>query len=312
MFDLLWAVVLDLVLGDPHWLPHPVRLMGLFIAAEDRFVRKCTHSRRGLRFGGFLIVIFNLALTFLVPYLLLHSLRSYPIIYHLVHITLLYTCIAARCLRDEAIRVYRALESGLDVARDRLQYIIGRDTAHLNESEIVRATVETVAENTADGVVAPLLYAMIEGAPLALAYKMINTMDSMLGYLHEEYRDLGFFAAKTDDAANYVPARLTGFLMLLSSVFRFRVHEGFRIMIRDRRNHKSPNCAYPEGAVAGLLGVQLGGDNVYFGEVVHKPTIGDPHKPLMRHDIPRAIEILFRTEAGFLMLYGLLCLLIYL
>jgi adenosylcobinamide-phosphate synthase len=280
--------------------------MGLLIAAEDKLVRECTYSHRGLLFGGFLIVLVNLVLTFLVPYLFLRALRPYPAFFHVVNIMLLYTCIAARCLHDEAVQVSRALERGIEAARERLRYIVGRDTVHLQEPDIIRATVETVAENTADGVIAPLLYAALGGAPLALTYKMINTMDSMLGYQHETYRELGFFAAKIDDVVNYIPARLTGFLMLFSSVLRFRVREGFKIMIRDRRNHKSPNCAYPEGAVAGLLGVQLGGVNVYFGEIVHKPTIGDPQRSLEREDIRRTLEILWRTEAAFLVLHILL------
>jgi adenosylcobinamide-phosphate synthase len=178
---------------------------------------------------------------------------------------------------------------------------VGRDTKRLDEPEIIRATVETVAENTADGIVAPLLYAMIGGAPLALTYKMVNTMDSMVAYMNEHYRDLGFFSAKVDDLWNYIPARVTGIFMNLGSLFRFRVADGFKVMIRDRSNHKSPNCAYPEGAVAGLLGIQLGGENVYFGQIVKKPSIGDANRPLERKDIRRTVEIMFRTELLFLL-----------
>ena len=169
-----------------------------------------------------------------------------------------------------------------------------------------RSDVETVAENTSDGVIAPLLYVMIFGAPGGLCYKFINTMDSMLGYMNEKYIDLGFFPAKNDDLFNYIPSRLTGVLMCLSSIFRFDVKNGFKIMLRDRSNHKSPNCAYPEGAVAGLLNVQLGGDNYYFGKIVHKPKIGDSIRELEKNDIKRTIEIMYRAEILLLFIYVLI------
>jgi adenosylcobinamide-phosphate synthase len=304
MIDLICAVLLDVLLGDPAWMPHPIRWMGWLLTAEERVVRKYAGSRRiRLVAGGGLCALINIALAFGIPYIVLQWLRAWPLVFHTVQVYLLYTCLAARCLRDEALKVYQALQQGLEEARHKLSFIVGRDTTQLSEPEIVRATVETVAENTADGVIAPLLYAMIGGAPLALAYKMINTMDSMWGYKNERYHALGFFPANIDDIANYFPARITGVCMILGSVFRFSVREGFRIMFRDRRNHKSPNCAYPEGAVAGLLGVQLGGTNIYFGNVVAKPTIGDATRPLAGQDIMRAIEIMFRTEIVLLVLY---------
>ncbi|PIE35109.1 cobalamin biosynthesis protein CobD [candidate division KSB3 bacterium] len=304
MIDVFCAVLLDFLTGDPPNFPHPIRWMGALIAAEENLVRSYARTDRGGRAGGLLIVLFNLCVAFGVPWLLLRTFRRVsPPTYHVLNVYLLYTCLAARCLRDEAVAVLKALEQGIKGARHRLSYIVGRETSHLNETEILRATVETVAENTADGVIAPLLYAMIGGAPLALAYKMVNTMDSMLGYKNEKYRVLGFFPAKADDFWNYVPARLSGILMNLSCVFRFNVKDGFRIMLRDRKNHKSPNCAYPEGAAAGLLGIQLGGDNVYFGEVVRKPTIGDATRPLECQDIRRTIEIMFRAECLLLLIF---------
>ena len=270
MLELTLAVLLDLLLGDPPAWPHPVKLMGNLIAWEETWLRRVAMSPQALKAGGLLIVVCNLLLAFGIPLLVRKLLNPFPFIWHPVNIYLLYSCLAARCLRDEAMNVANALKQGIQEARYRLSFIVGRETAHLDEPEIIRATVETVAENTADGVIAPLFYAMIGGVPLALAYKMVNTMDSMLGYHNERYRHLGYFPAKIDDLWNFLPARITGLLMNFGSLFRFSVFNGIRIMLRDRNNHKSPNCAYPEGAVAGLLGIRLGGDNRYFGELVKK------------------------------------------
>jgi len=248
-------------------------------------------------------VIINIALAFSFPYLILKSLRGYQVAYHIVNTYFLYTCFASGCLRDEGLKIYRALSEGIEEARHKLSYIVGRDTANLDEKEIIRATVETVAENTSDGVIAPMLFAMVGGAPLAFTYKMVNTMDSMLGYMNEKYRDIGYFPAKTDDVFNFIPSRITGVLMCAASVFKFDVVNGFKIMVRDRKNHKSPNCAYPEGAAAGLLGIQLGGNNFYFGEIMKKPKIGDNTKELEKEDIKRAIEIMYRPEILLALIY---------
>lgn len=301
--DILIAVILDFILGDPYNWPHPVKLMGKIISLEERLVRRITASEKGLRLGGFFIVLFNITLVFFLPWGLLRLLRNNFYAWHALNIYLLYTCLAARCLRDEGYKIYRALEKGLDEARHRLSFIVGRDTKELTEGEVIRAAVETVAENTSDGVIAPLFFAIIGGAPGAMLYKIVNTMDSMLGYMNEKYRHIGFFPAKTDDIFNFIPARMTGILMNLSSLLRFDALRGFKVMIRDRKNHKSPNCAYPEGAAAGLLGVQLGGDNSYFGEIVRKPRIGDSLRQLEREDIRRAIEIMFRVEILMVALY---------
>lgn len=300
LVDFLIALILDAIFGDPPGLPHPVRWMGSLIAFEEKASRKLssltTRSREMLWICGGCIVLCNIAIAFLIPFGLLQLLQGVPWLFHLVNIWLLYTSFAAGCLKTEALRIRKALEAGLEEARHQLSFIVGRETKGLSKQEVIRATVETVGENTSDGMIAPMLFAMVGGAPLALAYKMVNTMDSMLGYQNDKYRDLGFFPAKADDWFNLIPARITGLLMCLSSAFRFPVREGLRIMIRDRNNHKSPNCAWPEGAVAGLLGVQLGGANVYFGELVKKPTIGDKKRELEPNDINRTVEILFRTE----------------
>jgi adenosylcobinamide-phosphate synthase len=230
-------------------------------------------------------------------------IKPYAVLYHIINIYFIYTCVAARCLHNEGIKIYKALFESIEDGRHKLSFIVGRETKDLTEPEIIRADVETVAENTSDGVIAPLFYIMLFGAPAGFAYKFVNTMDSMLGYMNEKYINLGFSPAKLDDLINFIPARLTGLLMCISSFPKFDSRNGFKIMIRDRKNHKSPNCAYPEGAAAGLLGVQLGGDNVYFGQVVKKPKIGDKLRELNREDIKKTIEIMYRSEILLLIIW---------
>lgn len=300
MIDLIVAVIIDFIIGDPEKFPHPIKLMGKLISIEEKILRKIFKDNM-LYFAGFLIVTVNIILSFFIPYLMLNSLKSYKWAFHIVNIYLLYTTIAAKCLKDEAMNVYNAIMESIEKARIRLSYIVGRDTKNLNESEIIRATVETVSENTSDGIIAPLFYGSLFGAPGAICYKMINTMDSMLGYNNEKYGKIGFFPAKTDDVANFIPARLTGILMVLTSPKR--AANAFKIMIRDRKNHKSPNCAYPEGATAGLLGVELGGANYYFGELVVKPTIGDKTRELEIDDIKKSISIMFKTEILYILIF---------
>lgn len=306
MIDIVMAVIIDFILGDPISFPHPVKLMGRIISGEEKWVRKNFKSDKGLKVGGFIIAIFNIFIAYFIPFILLKSLKKYEIAYHIVNIYLIYTCIAARCLHKEAMKVYKGLDVGIKEARKRLSYIVGRDTENLTEEEIIKADVETVAENTSDGVIAPLFFIMILGAPAGMCYKMVNTMDSMLGYKNEKYIDLGFFPAQIDDVFNFIPARLTGVLMCLSSAFRFDMKTGFKIMIRDRKNHKSPNSAYPEGAVAGLLNIQLGGSSRYFGKIIEKPTIGDEIRKVERDDIKKTIEIMYGSEILLLLIYVLI------
>lgn len=303
MNNIIIASIIDLFIGDPYSFPHPVKLMGRIISFEDNLVHKVTKDRKYLKFLGLIIVLLNISLSFFIPYYLLRTLKGYKIIYPLTNIYLMYTCIAAKCLDFEAMKVYEALNKGIIQGRKRLSYIVGRDTTKLTQEEIIKATIETVAENTSDGVIAPLLYIFFLGAPGGLAYKMVNTMDSMLGYMNERYIDLGYFPAKVDDLFNYIPARITGLLMCLSSLFRFDIKNGFKIMIRDRKNHKSPNASYPEGATAGLLNIQLGGDNIYHGQLVKKPTIGDKIKEIEKLDIKKTIEIMYRSEILLLVIY---------
>jgi len=308
MKSIFIAIILDLILGDPQSFPHPVKLMGKLIYLEDKYVRKFFSSSRGLKLAGLIMSTVNIGSAFILPHVLLKKLMGYEIIYYIVNVYLIYTCIAARSLNKEAMKVYYAFDKGIEEARYKLSFIVGRDTQNLAEGEVIRADVETVAENTSDGVIAPLFYIMLLVAPGGIMYKMVNTMDSMLGYKNEKYKDLGYFPAKIDDAFNFIPARLTGVLMCLSSILRFDVRSGIKIMMRDGKRHTSPNAGIPEAAVAGLLNIQLGGNNYYFGKLVEKPTIGDKIRNIERDDIRKAIEIMYRTELLMLLLYGFILL----
>lgn len=296
MSSIFAAWVLDLLIGDPYWFPHPVKWMGKYINFFEEKVRSITSSSNGLKIGGVLLTVTLVLLTYVTAEGMLIAAKKIHIgIYLIVNILLLWSCIAAKCLQKEAVKVYNALKSkDLGLARKQLAYIVGRDTMQLNEKEITRAAVETVLENTSDGVIAPLFYMFIGGAPLALAYKAINTMDSMVGYKNEKYFYFGWASAKLDDIANYIPARLTGILIVITSFFlNLDYKESFRILKRDRRNHSSPNSAYAEAAGAGALGIQLGGSNTYFGKVVEKPTIGDVKKEIQIENILTSVKLMY-------------------
>lgn len=302
LVDVIIAMIIDLILGDPHWLPHPVIFIGKLIKIIENKIRAMAKNDKQLKYLGGIMVIIVALTCFLIPVILLCITCPIKPLFHIVNVIILWTTIAARCLRDESMKVYFALENkDISLARKFTSYIVGRDTKGLDEKQLIRATVETVAENTSDGVIAPLLYSLIGGAPLAMMYKGINTMDSMVGYINEPYTHIGFLPAKTDDVFNYIPARITGFIMCITALFMgASVINSLKIMIRDRKNHKSPNCAYPEAAVAGILKVQLGGSNIYFGKVVEKPTIGDRLRELRKEDIASANKIMFITEFLFL------------
>lgn len=297
------GIFLDFILGDPYSFPHPVKLMGNLIAFEDKLLRK--DGSKNLRLRGFLMAIFNILIVFTSVSLLLFLLKPYKIVYSLVYIYLVYTTIAAKSLDFEASKVRDALKIGLDRARYQLSFIVGRETKNLSEEEIIRATIETVAENTSDGVIAPLFFNMILGPGGAMTYKIVNTMDSMVGYKNEKYIDFGRYPAIIDDIFNYIPARITGVLMCIVGLFFGE--DAFKIMIRDRKNHASPNAGYPESAVAGILGIKLGGNSYYSGKLVEKPTMGDKKKEIEINDIEETIRIMYCTEIIFLFI----CLLVY-
>ena len=314
VIDLILAVVLDLIIGDPYWFPHPVIYIGKLISALDKLGRKLCKTNKQIKvFGGIIVVVVAFC-SFLVPFIILKISSEVFLLYHILNIIFLWTTIATRGLHKEGIKVYDSLaKNDIDDARVKLSYIVGRDTKTLSEYEIVRADVETIAENTADGVIAPILYAIMGGAPLAMMYKGINTMDSMLGYINEKYKYIGFFPAKTDDVFNFIPARITGMLICLAApLVQGNITQSLKVMIRDRKNHKSPNCAYPEGAAAGAMRVQLGGTNIYFGEIMYKPTIGNKIKDLGKEHIIDTIRLMYGAMFYLLILYVIYVILMYL
>lgn len=298
LLSIYTGYALDLIIGDPYSFPHPVRYIGKLISIVEKQIRKITSSDKGLKIAGFFLWFIVVGATFGITTLVLQLFKFNKLAYFIVNTILIYTTLATKCLKDESVKIYKVLKTGdLEKSRIQLSYIVGRDTTNLNEKEIVRATVETVAENTVDGIIAPLFYGFIGGAPLAMAYKAVNTLDSTVGYKNDKYYYLGFASAKIDDIANYIPARLGVILLSLGSLFAgFNFKDALKIGIRDRKNHKSPNCAFSEGAVAGALGIQLGGTNVYFGKEVYKPTIGDKTREIEIEDIVRTNKIMYSSS----------------
>lgn len=316
---LLAAYGLDRILGDPRWLPHPVVGMGKAISAVERALRRLIGflGRRGLATSWTVRLLgCFLPLTVAGGVYLLATLavgwveRRTEWGAWLMEVFLLWTTVATKGLADEAKEVDRALAAGdLSAARRRLKRIVGRDTDRLDEPEIVRGAVETVAENIVDAVTSPLFYAAIGGAPLAMAYRAVNTLDSMVGYRNERYRDLGWASARLDDGANWLPARLTVVPMLLA----FRIlgrdwRRAWRIFRRDGRKHPSPNSGIPESLMAGGLGIRLGGINTYGGVTSRRPHLGDPVFPKRREHIGEALRVLHWTTLLYVALLGLVCL----
>lgn len=291
--------LLDLALGDPHGLPHPVRAIGHLISALEKGVRALfPASERGERCGGMIFTLLVVLITGGASGgLLAFAYDAGPWAGFTVHTILCYYALAARSLSRESMKVYSALAAGdTEGARKSVSMIVGRDTAALTETGIIKAAVETVAENTSDGVTAPLIYLALGGPVLGWIYKAVNTMDSMVGYKNETYRNFGRAAAKLDDLLNLIPSRLSAVLMIISA--RFLGMDGKNaafIYKRDRKNHKSPNSAQTEAVCAGALRIQLAGDAVYFGRVVKKPTIGDPLREAEYQDIKRANRLMYLT-----------------
>lgn len=289
--------VLDLLLGDPPRMPHMVVLIGKTVARLEKMLRWIFPANSGGELvGGMLLVVIVASVSFLFPYwALIHAFRWNPYVAVALESLVCYQILATKCLRDTSMRVYAELSRGdLAEARKAVGMIVGRDTARLDGPAIVRATVETVAENTSDGVVAPMLYFAVGGAPLAILYKAINTMDSMLGYKNKKYLYFGWAAARLDDIANFIPARLTALLTVVAAaLLRLDWRGSLRIYRRDHAAHTSPNAGHPEAACAGALGIRLGGDSTYGGHVVHKPTLGDSRREVEPDDIRRANRLLY-------------------
>ncbi|SHH22571.1 adenosylcobinamide-phosphate synthase [Caloranaerobacter azorensis DSM 13643] len=302
IYILIIAVVLDYIIGDPNNWPHPIRYIGRLITRYEKVIRK-SKVLSGEK-GGFVLTFATLATVLII----IHYLIRFTYIVHfelgfIFSVYLIYTSIAARCLDRETMKVYYALkEDNITKARQLLSYLVGRETSQLQKKEIIRATVETIAENTIDGVIAPLMFigvGLVLGIPVEMAYfyKTVNTLDSMVGYIQEPYREIGYASAKLDDLVNYIPARIGSLLMLIAGfLLGYDLRNGYMILKRDKRNHKSPNSGYSEAAVAGLLNVQLGGTNIYFGQKVYKPTIGDKNRELSIINIKDAIKIMYASE----------------
>ncbi len=300
---LFGAVVLDLLIGDPSWIPHPVVLIGKLISKAETLLRKAFPQK--LRFAGKILAVtiplFTLAVTFLLLWV---CYQINPLFGLAVEIFLGSLTLAAKSLKKESMKVYEQLEKGdLPKARYAVSMIVGRDTQNLDETGVTKAAVETVAENTSDGIIAPMFYLAIGGTPLAMCYKAINTLDSMVGYKNEKYIDFGRASAKLDDAANFIPARIAGGLMVISAYLTgMDGKNAWKIFRRDGRNHASPNSAQTEAACAGALQVQLAGNAYYFGKLFEKPTIGDPIRPVEVQDISRANRLMLCCDLLCLML----------
>ena len=305
---LILGFCLDLAVGDPHWMPHPVVFIGKLISATEKAMRKIfPKTVRGENFAGAAIWLIVVTVSTGLPLLVLWLAYGVNRWLGLALETIMCAQIlATKSLRQESMRVYQALQTGdLSKARYAVSMIVGRDTQRLDEAGVARAAVETVAENTSDGIIAPMLFLAIGGAPLGFFYKAVNTMDSMLGYVEMPYKNVGLVPAKMDDFFNYIPARLSALLMLAAgSLLGMDGKNGWKIFRRDRYNHASPNSAQTESVCAGLLGLQLAGDAWYHGVLHKKKYIGDPLREIEPEDIPRACRLLYLTAFLGLVVFG--------
>lgn len=294
--------ILDMLLGDPYCLPHPVRWIGKgIIALEQRLLKNDgdRNEKRELKNGMILVVIVLATTTTVTALIIIGSYNIHPYFGVMIETLMTYQILAAKSLKVESMKVYISLkEEGLEGARKAISMIVGRDTESLDEEGIRKAAIETVAENTSDGVIAPMLYTALGGPVLGFFYKAVNTMDSMIGYKNDQYLYFGRAAAKLDDLVNYIPARISAYLMILAAFFggkNFNGKQAYKIYKRDRRNHASPNSAQTESVCAGALGIQLAGDASYFGKLVKKPYIGDKLRQVEHEDIKRANHLMYMT-----------------
>ncbi|GAI13717.1 unnamed protein product, partial [marine sediment metagenome] len=281
----------DLIIGDPYWLPHPVRIIGKVIEYLERTLRKDNQSQQTQqteKIKGIILTVITVGLSYYIIYFLIYIAGVIsPGLKFAFSSFFIFTTLSTKNLGEEVFSVYRALEEdNLELARERVSRIVGRDTSDLDEEEIVRATIETIAENTVDGIISPLFYAVLGGAPLAMAYKAVNTLDSMVGYKNEKYLYFGWFSAKLDDLVNYLPACISIFLIPVASLLvRQRSLMALRIIFRDGKKSPSPNAGIPEAGFAGALGIQLGGVNFYQGVKEYRPILGQELKKKSPKDI---------------------------
>lgn len=312
MAAFICGFLLDQLLGDPYWLPHPIRLIGTLISKTETFLRgsnrnmaestldKTEEQDKKDRKKGILFVCIVCGCTLMVSFLLLKiGYQIHPFLGFMIETIMTYQILAAKCLKVESMKVYQCLKRGeLEASRKAVSMIVGRDTAVLNEEGVAKAAIETVAENTSDGVIAPMIYTAIGGPVLGFFYKAVNTMDSMVGYKNDRYLYFGRAAARLDDLVNYIPSRISAYLMIVAAYFGgsdFSGRRAFEIYRRDNRNHASPNSAQTEAACAGALGIRLAGDASYFGKIVKKPFIGDAVRPVEYEDIRRVNRLMYGT-----------------
>lgn len=307
IFAFIAGFVLDLLIGDPHFIPHPVRLIGSLISFCDKRLNcdaRYNSSEKNLNLikykRGMILAFTVIFATFAISVIIIvaaYSINLYAGV--IAEAVMTWQILATKCLRVESMRVYDALRTdGVDAGRRAVSMIVGRDTSVLDAAGVTRAAVETIAENTSDGVIAPMLYTAIGGPVLGFVYKAVNTMDSMLGYKNDKYMYFGRFAARLDDVVNFIPARISAYLMIAAAFIGGRQFDGknaYRIFKRDRFNHASPNSAQTESVCAGALRVQLAGDAVYFGKLVKKKYIGDGLREIEYEDIKRANRLMYIT-----------------
>ena len=302
ILPMMIGFIIDLILGDPYSLPHPIRFIGLLISRLEKLVRSRFNN---LHKGGIFLAVIVLVISTAVPLAILIVCYKVNVVLGVaVESVMCWQLVAARCLQKESMKVYYAIkENDVEKARKAVSMIVGRDTDVLDETGIIKAAVETVAENTSDGVTAPIMYIALGGAALGFFYKAANTMDSMIGYKNEKYAEIGLFAARFDDLLNFIPSRLTALAMIFSVyIMRFDVRNAFYIWKRDRRKHASPNSAQTESVCAGALDIRLAGDAYYFGELHKKEFIGDDIRSPENEDIRRANRLMYCTSVVVLVL----------
>lgn len=294
-FAVLIGFLLDWAFGDPAWLWHPICAIGKLISRMEKILRCILpRTKGGERFGGILLWVIVCGISFGIPLVLLLLLRRVNFwLSFAAEAIMCYQILARKCLADAGTHVQQALGKSLDEGRKAVGMYVGRDTSELDETGVIKATVETIAENTSDGVIAPMCFLLIGGAPLGFLYKAVNTLDSMVGYHNEKYEYFGRFSAKMDDAFNFIPARLSAVCMIAGAgLLRYDSANALRVFRRDRNRHKSPNAGQTESVCAGALHVQLAGDATYFGKRVQKATLGDPDRPIARADIGRTADLM--------------------
>ena len=309
MYILIPAIILDLILGDPNFYPHPIVIIGKLISYLEKHLRDDSDKKELQRFKGIVLVTFTLVIVFISIYILSRIIFTFNQYLGIIfHILILYSMIAIKGLYKAGIEIYRNLKNDkLNKARKHLDMIVGRDTETLNRQEIIRAVVETVAENTSDGIIAPIFYFLVGGPILAVIYKTINTMDSMLGYKNKKYKYFGWAAARLDDIANFIPARITAiFIIIAAFIYRKDYKRAYNTVIKDAKKHDSPNAGFPEAAVAGALKIQLGGINKYFGEPSKKPLLGEKLKEFKNDDIYSTLILMFFSTFSFVIISFLL------